>query len=132
MSAESAGSGSESEAPLDAFAALRLPFVRANLLQGPAAAAKFFPFYQTGAETIEESALAIGASVALLHLSFDALVLGMGAGRKVPSWDEAKQQFVPVTECYVTLSFDHRVLDGGAAGRLLQRIGLLMQEPEKL
>jgi len=30
------------------------------------------------------------------------------------------------------LSFDHRVLDGGAAGRLLQRIGALMQQPEKL
>ncbi len=67
-----------------------------------------------------------------IPLPEQTLVLGMGAGRKVPSWDEAKQQFVPVTECYVTLSFDHRVLDGGAAGRLLQRIGLLMQEPAKL
>jgi pyruvate/2-oxoglutarate dehydrogenase complex dihydrolipoamide acyltransferase (E2) component len=67
-----------------------------------------------------------------IPLPEQTLVLGMGAGRKVPSWDETQQQFVPVTECYVTLSFDHRVLDGGAAGRLLQRIGLLMQEPGKL
>lgn len=67
-----------------------------------------------------------------IPLPEQTLVLGMGAGRKVPSWDEAKQQFVPVTECNLTLSFDHRVLDGGAAGRLLQRIGSLMQEPEKL
>ncbi len=67
-----------------------------------------------------------------IPLPEQTLVLGMGAGRKVPSWDEAKQQFVPVMECNLTLSFDHRVLDGGAAGRLLQRIGALMQEPEKL
>ena len=32
----------------------------------------------------------------------------------MPHWDEAKGQFVPVTEAYLTLSFDHRVLDGGA------------------
>ena len=67
-----------------------------------------------------------------IPLPEQSLVLGMGAGRRVPSWDEAKQQFVPVTECNLTLSFDHRVLDGGAAGRLLQSIGKLMQEPAKL
>jgi pyruvate/2-oxoglutarate dehydrogenase complex dihydrolipoamide acyltransferase (E2) component len=37
-----------------------------------------------------------------------------------------------VTEANLTLSFDHRVLDGGAAGRLLQRIAELMAKPEKL
>jgi pyruvate/2-oxoglutarate dehydrogenase complex dihydrolipoamide acyltransferase (E2) component len=67
-----------------------------------------------------------------IPLPEQTLVLGMGAGRRVPSWVEAKQQFVPVMECYLTLSFDHRVLDGGAAGRLLQRIAALMQEPERL
>ena len=67
-----------------------------------------------------------------IPLPEQTLVLGMGAGRRVPNWDEAKQQFVPVMECNLTLSFDHRVLDGGAAGRLLQRISALMQEPEKL
>jgi pyruvate/2-oxoglutarate dehydrogenase complex dihydrolipoamide acyltransferase (E2) component len=67
-----------------------------------------------------------------IPLPEQTLVLGMGAGRKMPHWDEAKSQFVPVTEAYLTLSFDHRVLDGGAAGRLLQRIGQLIQQPEKL
>jgi pyruvate/2-oxoglutarate dehydrogenase complex dihydrolipoamide acyltransferase (E2) component len=67
-----------------------------------------------------------------IPLPEQTLVLGMGAGRRVPNWDEAKQQFVPIMECFLTLSFDHRVLDGGAAGRLLQRIGALMQEPGKL
>jgi len=67
-----------------------------------------------------------------IPLPEQTLVLGIGAGRKVPSWDEAKGQFVPMTEAYLTLSFDHRVLDGGAAGRLLKRISDLLQEPDKL
>lgn len=60
------------------------------------------------------------------------LVLGLMAGRKVPVWDDAKGEFVPRMESQFVLSFDHRILDGGAAGRLLQRIGALLQEPGKL
>ena len=67
-----------------------------------------------------------------IPLPEQTLVLGLGAGRKMPHWDEKKGQFVPVMEAYLTLSFDHRVLDGGAAGRLLQRIGALMHQPEML
>jgi pyruvate/2-oxoglutarate dehydrogenase complex dihydrolipoamide acyltransferase (E2) component len=67
-----------------------------------------------------------------IPLPEQTLVLGLGAGRRVPNWDQAKQQFVPVTEANLTLSFDHRVLDGGAAGRLLQRIAELMAKPDKL
>ncbi|HEY3899311.1 MAG TPA: dihydrolipoamide acetyltransferase family protein [Chthoniobacter sp.] len=67
-----------------------------------------------------------------IPLPEQTLVLGMGAGRIIPHWDKAKGQFVPLTEAHFTLSFDHRVLDGGGAGRLLQRIGALLQEPEKL
>jgi pyruvate/2-oxoglutarate dehydrogenase complex dihydrolipoamide acyltransferase (E2) component len=67
-----------------------------------------------------------------IPLPEQTLVLGMGAGRHAPHWDGAKKQFVPVMEANLTLSFDHRVLDGGAAGRLLQRIAELMSRPEKL
>jgi pyruvate/2-oxoglutarate dehydrogenase complex dihydrolipoamide acyltransferase (E2) component len=67
-----------------------------------------------------------------IPLPEQTLVLGLGAGRKVPSWDEAKEQFVPVMEANLTLSFDHRVLDGGAAGRLLSRVASLLQTPESL
>ncbi len=67
-----------------------------------------------------------------IPLPEQTLVLGMGAGRVVPSWDAAQGKFVPVTEANLTLSFDHRVLDGGAAGRLLSRIALLLAAPEKL
>lgn len=67
-----------------------------------------------------------------IPLPEQTLVLGMGAGRRQPHWDEEQRQFVPVMEALLTISFDHRVLDGGAAGRLLQRIINLMQQPEGL
>jgi len=67
-----------------------------------------------------------------IPLPEQTLVLGMGSGRRVPSWDEAQSQFVPVMEANLTLSFDHRVLDGGAAGRLLARLAALLDQPEKL
>jgi len=60
------------------------------------------------------------------------LVLGLGAGSKRPVWDEASGSFKPVIQAELTLSFDHRVLDGGHAGRLLQRIAELMNSPEEL
>ena len=67
-----------------------------------------------------------------IPLPEQALVLGMGAARHKPHWDGVKGQFVPIMEANLTLSFDHRVLDGGAAGRLLQRVSDLMAHPEKL
>jgi pyruvate/2-oxoglutarate dehydrogenase complex dihydrolipoamide acyltransferase (E2) component len=67
-----------------------------------------------------------------IPLPEQTLVLGMGAGRLVPSWDARKNQFLPVTEANLTLSFDHRVLDGGAAGRLLARVAGLLGQPEAL
>jgi pyruvate/2-oxoglutarate dehydrogenase complex dihydrolipoamide acyltransferase (E2) component len=67
-----------------------------------------------------------------IPLPEQTLVLGLGAGRVMPHWNPDKGQFEPVTEAYLTLSFDHRVLDGGAAGRLLQHIVALMMAPEAL
>ncbi len=67
-----------------------------------------------------------------IPLPEQTLVLGMGAARRAPSWDETQQRFVPVMEANLTLSFDHRVLDGGAAGRLLARVAGLMMQPENL
>jgi pyruvate/2-oxoglutarate dehydrogenase complex dihydrolipoamide acyltransferase (E2) component len=67
-----------------------------------------------------------------IPLPEQTLVLGMGAARRVPVWDAAKGQFVPVMEANLTLSFDHRVLDGGAAGRLLTRITALLSRPDEL
>src|SRR5258706_11528310 len=67
-----------------------------------------------------------------IPLPEQTLVLGMGAAKRAPFWDEKLGQFVPIMELNLTLSFDHRVLDGGAAGRLLLRIAQLLGEPEKL
>jgi pyruvate/2-oxoglutarate dehydrogenase complex dihydrolipoamide acyltransferase (E2) component len=67
-----------------------------------------------------------------IPLPEQTLVLGLGAGRVQPSWDAKTKQFVPVMEANMTLSFDHRVLDGGGAGRMLARIAALLAEPEKL
>ena len=60
------------------------------------------------------------------------LVLGLGFGQQKPSWDQEKKSWMPVVEAELTLSFDHRVLDGGGAGRLLSRIAELLQKPEDL
>jgi pyruvate/2-oxoglutarate dehydrogenase complex dihydrolipoamide acyltransferase (E2) component len=67
-----------------------------------------------------------------IPLPEQTLVLGMGAARRVPNWDAAKGQFVPVMEANLTLSFDHRVLDGGGAGRLLSRVAQLLAAPDDL
>jgi pyruvate/2-oxoglutarate dehydrogenase complex dihydrolipoamide acyltransferase (E2) component len=67
-----------------------------------------------------------------IPLPEQTLVLGMGAARHAPRWDSVKGTFVPVMEANLTLSFDHRVLDGGAAGRLLMRVTELLAHPEAL
>ncbi len=67
-----------------------------------------------------------------IPLPEQTVLLGMGAGVVVPSWNAGLEEFVPVTEAMFTLSFDHRVLDGGAAGRLLKRVSELLNSPEEL
>ena len=67
-----------------------------------------------------------------IPLPDQTLLLGLGAGKKAPAWSEEKKQFLPSTQAELTLSFDHRSLDGGGAGRLLQRIVELLGRPEKL
>ena len=67
-----------------------------------------------------------------IPLPGESLMLGLGAGRKAPSWSEEEGKFVPVTEAEITLSFDHRVLDGGGAGRLLAKIVGHLEQPDQL
>ncbi len=67
-----------------------------------------------------------------IPLPEQTILLGMGAGKIVPSWDADLEEFLPVTEAMFTLSFDHRVLDGGAAGRLLKRVAELLNSPTDL
>ncbi len=67
-----------------------------------------------------------------IPLPDQTLLLGLGVGKKVPVWDESKNEFVPKTEAQITLSFDHRSIDGGGAARLLKRVIELLEEPAKL
>jgi pyruvate/2-oxoglutarate dehydrogenase complex dihydrolipoamide acyltransferase (E2) component len=67
-----------------------------------------------------------------IPLPEQSLVLGLGAGKKVPEWDEKTQSFRPKMVAPLTLSFDHRVIDGGAAGRLLARVAELLENPDQL
>jgi pyruvate/2-oxoglutarate dehydrogenase complex dihydrolipoamide acyltransferase (E2) component len=67
-----------------------------------------------------------------IPLPDQTLLLGLGAGKKLPSWDDTKKEFVPRTEAQITLSFDHRSIDGGGAARLLKRVIELLEEPKKL
>jgi pyruvate/2-oxoglutarate dehydrogenase complex dihydrolipoamide acyltransferase (E2) component len=67
-----------------------------------------------------------------IPLPDQTLLLGLGAGKKVPSWDKTKKEFVPKTEAQITLSFDHRSIDGGGAARLLKRVIELLEDPKNL
>jgi pyruvate/2-oxoglutarate dehydrogenase complex dihydrolipoamide acyltransferase (E2) component len=67
-----------------------------------------------------------------IPLPDQTLLLGLGAGRKAPTWSEEKGAFVPTTQAELSLSFDHRSLDGGGAGRLLQRVAELLGNPSAL
>lgn len=67
-----------------------------------------------------------------IPLPNETLILGLAAGIKVPRWSDEVGTFIPVTETELCLTFDHRVVDGGGAGMLLQRVGELLQQPEKL
>jgi pyruvate/2-oxoglutarate dehydrogenase complex dihydrolipoamide acyltransferase (E2) component len=67
-----------------------------------------------------------------IPLPDQTMILGLGVGKKVPAWDDAQSQFTPVTEAQLTLSFDHRSLDGGGAGRLLKRVVELIENPAQL
>src|SRR5205809_3091567 len=67
-----------------------------------------------------------------IPLPDQTLLLGLGAGKKVPFWNEEKHEFIPRTEAQITLSFDHRSIDGGGAGRLLKRVIELLETPKKL
>jgi pyruvate/2-oxoglutarate dehydrogenase complex dihydrolipoamide acyltransferase (E2) component len=62
----------------------------------------------------------------------ETLIVGLGRGEKRPVWDEAKSQFVPRQMAELTVTFDHRVIDGGASGKLITRLVALLDAPDGL
>jgi pyruvate/2-oxoglutarate dehydrogenase complex dihydrolipoamide acyltransferase (E2) component len=67
-----------------------------------------------------------------IPLPNETLILGIGAGVKKPVWSSQVEAFLPATEADLLLTFDHRVVDGGGAGFLLNRVSELLQKPENL
>src|SRR5438034_2177914 len=67
-----------------------------------------------------------------IPLPDQTLLLGLGVGKTVPSWDESEKEFAPKPEAQITLSFDHRSIHGGGAGRLLKRVIELLEDPKNL
>jgi pyruvate/2-oxoglutarate dehydrogenase complex dihydrolipoamide acyltransferase (E2) component len=67
-----------------------------------------------------------------IPLPNETLIVGLGYGEKRPFWDEKTESFVPRLEADLTISFDHRVIDGGQSGRLVRRIMELLAAPETL
>lgn len=61
-----------------------------------------------------------------------ATILGLGAVQSVPDWNPATKGWDRVRQAELTVTFDHRIADGGAAARLLLRIAELMEHPERL
>lgn len=67
-----------------------------------------------------------------IPLPNETLILGISAGVKKPVWSDEVNAFIPVTEAELNLTFDHRVIDGGDAGRVLNRVAELLNKPETL
>lgn len=65
-----------------------------------------------------------------MPLPSESIVMGVSAVEKAPVWSEEVQAFIPVSRCNIVSTFDHRVVDGGDAGRLLSRVAEIMQHPE--
>ncbi|MFT3991616.1 MAG: dihydrolipoamide acetyltransferase family protein [Luteolibacter sp.] len=70
--------------------------------------------------------LTIGTPIPLPN---ETLILGIGAGVKKPVWSKQVEAFLPATEADLLLTFDHRVVDGGGAGFLLNKVAALLQDP---
>jgi pyruvate/2-oxoglutarate dehydrogenase complex dihydrolipoamide acyltransferase (E2) component len=67
-----------------------------------------------------------------IPLPNETLILGIGAGVKKPVWSDEVEVFLPATVAEIFITFDHRVVDGGDVGLLLNRVSELLQKPEEL
>jgi len=61
-----------------------------------------------------------------------SMILGIGAVRYVPDWNPAEKRWDRGREAELTLTFDHRIADGGAAARLLMKVADLLEHPERM
>ncbi len=61
-----------------------------------------------------------------------SMILGIGAVRYVPDWNPAEKRWDRAREAQLSITFDHRIADGGAAARLLMKVADLMEHPERM
>ncbi len=62
----------------------------------------------------------------------ESIILGVGAVTKSPVWSDEVGAFIPISKANIVTTFDHRVIDGGDAGRLLKMVAELLERPEYL
>ncbi len=67
-----------------------------------------------------------------IPLPGQALILGAGALRNAPDWNPATKSWDRAREAELTLTFDHRIADGGAAARLLHHVAEMLESPAKM
>lgn len=91
------------------------------------------PAYQNGGIATVTNFGGFGMTDATpMPLPSESLILGVGAVTKVPVWSDEVECFIPVEQAKIVASFDHRVVDGGDIGRLLQRVAYYLEHPEML
>ncbi|CAN5796740.1 2-oxo acid dehydrogenase subunit E2 [soil metagenome] len=59
----------------------------------------------------------------------DVAILGVSRGTREPVWDDEQQTFVPRLMMPLSLTYDHRVIDGASAARFLRWICQAVEEP---
>jgi pyruvate/2-oxoglutarate dehydrogenase complex dihydrolipoamide acyltransferase (E2) component len=67
-----------------------------------------------------------------IPLPGQGLILGIGAMRNTPDWNPATKAWDRAREAELTLTFDHRIADGGVAARLLHRVAEMLEAPKKM
>ncbi|AKM31977.1 dihydrolipoyllysine-residue acetyltransferase [Pandoraea faecigallinarum] len=58
----------------------------------------------------------------------EVAILGLSRSYQKPVWDDSKQQFVPQLTLPLSLSYDHRVIDGAEAARFNAYLGQLLAD----
>ncbi|VVE82096.1 dihydrolipoyllysine-residue acetyltransferase [Pandoraea sputorum] len=58
----------------------------------------------------------------------EVAILGLSRSYQKPVWDERKQQFLPQLTLPLSLSYDHRVIDGAEAARFNAYLGQLLAD----
>ena len=67
-----------------------------------------------------------------IPLPGQGLILGLGSLHDVPDWNPATKGWDRARQIEMTLTFDHRVADGGVAARLLHHVAELLEHPDRL